>query len=217
MVADWYKIKQGDYLPSIARQCGFSNYRTIWDDPHNAELNKQRQNPNVLFPGDLLYIPDRGQRVESRNTDARHKFVLHRLTVKLRLVLEDLFEKPIANADCDLFLGDEILHVTTDDKGHIEQQISPDTHGALLVIKDSQTPYEGVEIPVKIGHLDPVEEASGQVARLNNLGYFAGEVSGGDTNQFLSAIEEFQCDNNLTVDGKCGPVTQAKLKLVHGC
>ena len=34
---------------------------------------------------------------------------------------------------------------------------------------------------------------------------------------FLSAIEEFQCDHGLVVDGKCGPATQAKLKQVHGC
>jgi len=33
---------------------------------------------------------------------------------------------------------------------------------------------------------------------------------------FLSAVEEFQCDNGLTVDGDCGPNTQAKLKEVHG-
>ena len=70
-------------------------------------------------------------------------------------------------------------------------------------------------LPIKIGYLDPVEEVSGQIGRLDNLGYFPGD--GTDEDQFKSAIEEFQCDNGLTVDGDCGPGTQAKLKEIHGC
>jgi hypothetical protein len=30
-------------------------------------------------------------------------------------------------------------------------------------------------------------------------------------------VEEFQCDNSLTVNGICGPNTQAGLKQVYGC
>jgi hypothetical protein len=216
-MAGYYTIKQGDHLASIANEFGFSDYRTIWNDPHNGELNKKRQNPNVLFPGDLLYIPDRKLREETRNTDTRHKFVLHRPIVKLRLVLEDLFEQPIANARCDLLVESDILHLTTDDKGQIEQRIRPDAHSALLIIKDAQTPFEDVIIPVKIGDLDPETEVSGQVARLGNLGYFPGD--GTDQEAFRSAVEEFQCDNHppLEVDGKCGKLTQARLVKVHGC
>jgi peptidoglycan hydrolase-like protein with peptidoglycan-binding domain len=86
--------------------------------------------------------------------------------------------------------------------------------------KDPQTPVNEILIPIKIGHLDPVEEVSGQKARLNNLGYFAGPLEGKteeNTAMFLSAIEEFQCDHGLLVDGICGPMTQAKLRQVHGC
>jgi N-acetylmuramoyl-L-alanine amidase len=68
-----------------------------------------------------------------------------------------------------------------------------------------------------IGELDPVDTFSGQQARLNNLGYFPGSSDQDDDPQFLSAAEEFQCDHGLTVDGKIGPKTQAKLKQVHGC
>jgi peptidoglycan hydrolase-like protein with peptidoglycan-binding domain len=78
-----------------------------------------------------------------------------------------------------------------------------------------------IVIPIKIGHLDPVEEQSGQQSRLNNLGYFAGPLAAasneGNRALFLSAVEEFQCEHGLTVDGKCGPLTQAELKQVHGC
>jgi hypothetical protein len=47
-----------------------------------------------------------------------------------------------------------------------------------------------------IGNLDPVDEASGQRARLDNLGYFAGYTDD-DRDQLEWATEEFQCDEKL--------------------
>ena len=142
-------------------------------------------------------------------------------TLKLRLVLEDFYEKPIANAKCELHIENESKEVTTDGEGKIEQEINPETTLALLIIKDPQTPINEILIPIKIGHLDPVSEESGHKARLNNLGYFAGPLEGKNEEEnkvmFQSAIEEFQCDHGLVVDGKCGATTQAKLKQMHGC
>jgi hypothetical protein len=215
-MAGYYTVKQGDHLSSIAKALGFSDYQTIWNDGNNAALKQQRQNPNVLFPGDQLYIPDREPRVEPRPTEVRHKFVKHGPTLKLQLVLEDQYEKPIANAECELTLDGNVLQVVTDATGKIVHPITPDTKDAMLVIKDPQTPFSYIQIPIKIGYIDPVDQVSGQAARLNNLGYDAGDGSDDDADQFQSALEEFQCDQGLTVDGKCGPATQAKLKQVHG-
>jgi hypothetical protein len=53
-----HTVVQGEYLSKIARNYGFSDYRTIWEHPKNAALKQARQNPNVLFPGDRLFIPD---------------------------------------------------------------------------------------------------------------------------------------------------------------
>jgi peptidoglycan hydrolase-like protein with peptidoglycan-binding domain len=115
----------------------------------------------------------------------------------------------------------QVYLLTMDGQGRLEQTVLVPAEHASLVIKDPQTPLHDVVIPIKIGHLDPVEEVSGQKARLNNLGYFAGPLEGKSEEEnnvmFLSAVEEFQCDHGLVVDGKCGPNTQAKLKQVHGC
>jgi peptidoglycan hydrolase-like protein with peptidoglycan-binding domain len=54
------------------------------------------------------------------------------------------------------------------------------------------------------------------VWRLNNLGYRAGDTTDANDSAFKSAVEEFQCDYALAVDGICGPNTQGKLKDVHG-
>jgi len=212
-----YTVQQGDHISKIAHAYGFSRYETIWDDPNNADLKQKRQDPNVLLPGDSVYIPDRQNREESRSTDQKHAFVKKATDLKLRLTLVDQFEEPIANAPCILSLGGSSSNVTTDADGRIEQDIKPDVHDGFLVIQDPQTPFNDTQIVFKIGDLDPVDEVSGEIARLNNLGYFAGDVNQPDQTAFESAVEEFQCDNSLTVDGVCGPVTQAKLKQVHGC
>ncbi len=220
-MSSYHTVAQGEHLSSIAKKYGFSSYKTIWDHSQNAELKNKRQNPNVIFPGDRLFIPDREEKTESRNTEKKHRFELKREKLKLRLVLEDLYEKPIANAKCELHVEGEQFKLTTDGQGKIERDIKPTDERVFLIIQDTQTPINEIVIPIKIGHLDPVDEVSGQKARLNNLGYFAGPVEGKteDENKalFLSAIEEFQCDHELLVDGKCGPATQAKLKQVHGC
>jgi LysM repeat protein len=211
----YYTVQQGDHLSKIAKQNGFPDHTVIWNHPNNAQLKQQRQNPNVLNPGDQLYIPDKEQRRESGGTEQRHTFVVNRGKLTLRLVLEDMYEKPIANAQCALVVDGDASQPITDGSGKIERPIPQDARGATLVIRGDETPFQNVAIPIKIGNLDPVDELSGQLARLNNLGYFPGD--GTDQDAFQSAVEEFQCDNQLTVDGVCGPQTQAKLKQIYGC
>jgi len=217
-MSEYHVVAQGEHLSGIAHQYGYRSYKEIWNHPNNAELKNERKNPNVLYPGDQLFIPDKKKGEYSRSTDATHKFQVKLSPLKLRLTLEDQYEKPIAGADCLLVIDGDSKHLTTDGKGKIEVPIPPTAHEAYLVVNDaSQTPYDGVNIPIKIGNLDPEKEVSGQQARLKNLGYFWGDVDGQDSDDFESAVEEFQCDHSLKVDGICGPKTQAKLKEVHGC
>ena len=90
---------------------------------------------------------------------------------------------------------------------------------ASLTVKDPEGIAAERTLTLLIDHLDPVSTPSGQKARLNNLGYFAGAMDEDDDVRFRSAVEEFQCERmgKAAVDGVCGPKTQAKLEEVHGC
>ena len=212
-----YRVKQGDYLAKIAKQNGFVDYRTIWDHPQNQQLKDKRKNPNVLAPGDELFIPDKALREEKASTDKKHTYVVKARKIMLRLVLQDLYGNPIANAKCELRVESEVFAVVSGADGKIEHEIPATAQNAELVVKEGNTALKNVKLNVLIGHLDPVEDESGQKARLSNLGYYLGRLDVGNTAKFRSAVEEFQCDYELTVDGDCGPNTQAKLKQVHGC
>lgn len=216
-MAAHYTIQQGDTLVSIAQAHGFFDPMTIWQHGENAALRAKRKNPNVLLPGDALFIPDKAPRTETKATDAAHRFRVQRGKNLLRLVLEDLYGQPIANAPCELRVDGQVFNVTSGGDGKLEQAIPLDAHEAEIVVLDGETPIKGNALKIQIGHLDPVDAPSGQKARLSNLGYYLGALDGDDAAAFKSAVEEFQCDNKLAVDGDCGPQTQAKLLSVHGC
>ena len=216
-MSDLHSVEQGEHLSQIAKLYGFPDYKILWDHPQNADLKNLRKNPNILFPGDQVFIPDMEEKEESGSTDKRHSFVLDKETLKLRLVLEDNYEKPIAGAQCALLVDGQMFQLTSDAHGKLEQEIPLDAKEAWITIRGDQTPFKDETIAIRIGRLDPIDEISGQAARLNNLGYFAGKLDGSDSDALESAIEEFQCDNNLEISGKCDSQTQAKLKQVHGC
>jgi hypothetical protein len=211
-----YTVKQGDHLSSIAHAAGFSDFRTIWNHPNNLDLRNLRKNPHVLFADDQIFVPDRTVKEEDRPTDMKHKFKKRGSKLQLRLVLEDIYEKPIANAQCLFIIEGDSRDVTSDSDGKIEEEIPANAHNAILLIKDPQTPFFNSQMNIRIGSLDPETELSGQKERLNNLGYNAGDPIRPEDDQFRSAVEEFQCDFGLAVDGDCGPATQAKLLAVHG-
>jgi len=216
-----YTIKQGDYLAKIAKEHGFADWKPIWNHASNKALKDKRKDPNILFPGDQLFIPDKEEKQASVGTDDKHKFSVKRSKLKLGLALDEKFKKPISGVQYQLLVNGQVISKTTDGKGKLEAEIPPDTTEVQLIVKNADTPISDIAIPIKVGHLDPVEERSGQEQRLNNLGYFPGPYpdNAEDENDkvFRSAVEEFQCDNHLTVDGVCGPQTQAKLVQIHGC
>jgi len=211
----YHTVKPGDYLSKIARQHGYTDFHVIWDHPENAELKRKRKNPNILFAGDRLFIPDKQTKTESVATEQRHRFQVKGGSLLLRIVLKDIDDEPIAQAACALEVDGAEHFLTTDANGLIEQAIPGTAERGTLTIDDPDVllDIEGL----RIGHLDPVDTPSGQQARLNNLGYYIDTADRPEEEELRSAVEEFQCDHGLTVDGDCGPNTQAKLTEVHGC
>ncbi len=192
-------VKQGETLSSIALENGFRNFHTIFDDPSNAALRAKRD-PHVLLPGDELFIPDPKDRTESRPAGAAHRFVADVSALLLRLRLLDVNGQAIASAPCDVGLESDQPPdtVNTDAKGVLEEPVGATVQKgevvAHIVAKKSPPPPEQkVKFELRIGHLNPEFKLSGQQARLNNLGYFAGFALT-DLDQLLWAAEEFACD-----------------------
>jgi N-acetylmuramoyl-L-alanine amidase len=229
-MAKTHTVAQGEFLAKIARNYGFTNWQTIWDAPENKDLKDKRKNPNILFPGDKLVIPDKETREETKATEQKHKFELQTEPLKVRIVLMGLKSKPLEGHECTLTIESDSEKITTKSDGKLEMTVTEKASQGRLVDLGKPGPQFRTErqIPLRIGDLDPVDKVSGQIARLNNLGYAAGDIPDHTLTEneedtirkslpFRSAVEEFQCDFSLKVDGICGEKTQKKLEQVHGC
>jgi hypothetical protein len=202
-------VQQGEHLSTIAADYGFRHYETVWNDPGNEALRKKRDNnPNVLNPGDEVFIPEKVDKTVNAATTQVHIFEARIQRLRLILVLRDVNGVPLPNTECELDVDGKITKPTTDGSGKIETLIPITTKGGKVTAR-------GFDYPFWIGHLDPVDTESGQRARLANLGYYLGDSEKHDPEEFQSAVEEFQCDYGLDVDGICGSNTQKKLKEVH--
>jgi len=103
-----YIVKQGDSVESIAYDHGFF-WEVLWNDPQNAELKRLRKDPNVLLPGDIVFIPDLRVKEESGATEQRHQFRVKGVPAKLRLrILETEEEEEDEDED------EEIIDLTDD-------------------------------------------------------------------------------------------------------
>jgi len=208
-------VRQGEYLSQIAEVYGFHSFKTIWDDPTNADLKTLRQSPNVLNPGDVLKIPDNQPRTELCATTKVHVFQTDTTPLLLRLALRDFDNHPLAQTSCEFEVEGKLLSLDTDANGLVEIPITSSATDGTLTFRDPLIPLD-VSIPVQIGYLDPVTEVSGQKARLNNLGYITRSMDQVDDTYFGYVVQEFQCDQDLPVNGQMDDATQAKLQEQHG-
>jgi hypothetical protein len=203
-------IKQGEHVVGVSHEGGFRDWKTVWNDGQNAKLRSIRDNPNVLFPGDELFLPDFLDRDEPSGTGLVHFFEAPALHLRLKVVLRDVNGDPIPNTDCLLVVEGTEKKLVTNGDGRIDEEIPADA-------KTGEIRIRGQVYHLDIGHLDPVDKKTGQRDRLANLGYYFGNGEEIDEEEFRSAVEEFQCDNGLDIDGVCGGNTQKILKKLHGC
>lgn len=211
-MSETHIVIQGEHLSQIATKYGFRNYLTIWDDANNADLKQLRQDPNILFPGDSVFIPDKEAKEVARGTALRHVFRVDVPKLELRIALLDWCEKPLAGISCALDVAGNISPLTTDGDGVIRNGIDSGAKQGAVRVESL-----ALDVAIEIGSLDPVKEDSGFQARLINLAYDAGPLGFDNAMELRSAIEEFQCDHGLKVSGIFDAATKDKLREVYGC
>jgi len=204
-----HTVTQGDCLSSIAKLYGFFDYLTIWNRPENADLKRRRPDPNILVPGDRLFIPDKTQKVELGATDNRHVFVVKRRLVVIELVLK-LEGEPLANKSYVLTIGERKKVGTTDASGGLREAIEPGDEAGVLRLDDPVVQWD-----LQIGHLDPSTEIGGVQARLNNLGHACGQVDGVVGARTRAALRQFQSRHGLRPTGAIDAVTSTALRNAH--
>lgn len=206
-------VRDGDHIHRLSAEAGFRRHTTVWDHPDNAALRAARPNPDTLLPGDRVSLPDRETRVEEGETERRHRFVAAHARPLLRLRWLRFGRGPQKDMAVDLSPPGSPAAQRTDAHGDIAPSIDP------LASRVTARTVRG-EIALEVGSLHPFDTESGWLSRLHNLGYLeapAAAVKDVDPVELAAAIEEFQCDHGLSIDGVASPALLAALRDAHGC
>lgn len=208
-------VQQGESLVTIAHANGFRTARPIWESPENAELRARRPDPNILYPGDVVVVPDKGERTVSCRTSAVHRFVLERLVRTLRVRVQDPGGAPLDFEPWELDAEGTLLDGETDETGLVEAEVPLDARSATLTVG-------AVRWELRLDELDPAshtddEGVSGVQERLRNLGIDPGAVDGDPGPKTREALAMFQSSHGLPVTGELDPATLAKLHEAEGC
>lgn len=203
----FHTVLQGECFSSLAERYGFANWRTLYDHARNDELRAKRADPNLLAPGDIIFIPERAVRNERVPTGHIHEFTRLRQRTRLRLVLEEVGGVVYENRRYRLAIGGSSIEGVTDADGLLEQTIPAEaTKAELTLFFDDGT--QGVWT-LQLGALDPIEESSGVRSRLRNLGYPC------DIDAMVEALYAFQAAEELPMTGLADEATRMRLWMRH--
>jgi len=210
-----HKVKKGECLSSIAAGAGF-DWNTIWLHPRNESLRRDRVDPNVLFAGDNVFIPDKSSRKVSAATDQKHTYVKKSVPAKLRLQLLDEEREPLRHVEYELDLGGILHRRRADGDGRIEHDIPPNLAEARLRVLDVDGDGREELYQLALGNLDPVAETIGVQQRLTNLGFVCGVEDGELGERTADALKLFQQEVGLPESGELDDATKQELVERHG-
>jgi N-acetylmuramoyl-L-alanine amidase len=188
-----HTVQQGEFMAVIAKRYGFTDSRVVYRHPENNDLRRRRPNPDVLAPGDEVFIPAKELRLEAGDTERTHRFRLNGEPLVLRVVIRDSGGSALKNTAYVLQIGPRSAEGTTDGDGMLEERISAaeETETVHLHLKEI-----GTALPLRIGWLDPIADAPAGVgseglrARLHNLGFPCGGE--GDEDGMSTAVRAYQ-------------------------
>lgn len=202
----------GECISSIAKDTGHF-WKTIWDEAANVVLRSERQDPNVLLPGDRVHVPPLRKKYEPGETEMRHRFVRKGWPEVLRLrMLRD--DEPRADEPYTLTIDGHETTGVTDAGGNIACAIAPNARRAVLRVG---TEPDVEVINLTLGGINPVSAMSGVQARLNNLGFDSGPVDNIWGPRTRGALLKFQSRHGLPETGRADDATRKKLQDEYGC
>lgn len=202
--------KKGESIESIAYRYGLF-WETLWDAPENRSLRKLRREPNILLPGDEVFVPDKREKMVAAQTAKRHVFRRRGVPSVLRVRLL-ASGKPRAGLSFTVRVSTGWTRQgTTDGDGWAECFLMPDARRGELRLDSTGETYS-----FSIGTVSPVDTARGVLARLRNLGFFGGEVGDALDEEAVSALRAFQRSRSLADSGQADEATRSALVEAHG-
>lgn len=216
-------VQPGDRLSRIAFLHGYASTAAIWDAPENAELRGKRKNPEILMPGDRVFLPLKTPAAhpaaEQQETGLSHEPIPSEVCVELRFDGQPIVPRAKVSVRVDTepysprapYEGEVTLA-----GGVARFHVDPRVTEVLLTCEDP-----AFSIRLLVGHLQPLGEPGGVGAeqRLANLGFHCPTAcpSGGaarraHAGRLSQAAARFQEARGAAVTGELCEATLASIE-----
>jgi hypothetical protein len=166
-----YVIKQGDFLAKLAYRFGF-DAATVWMGDENSDLRALRCNPNILLPGDVLYIPDPPDPEPiSLKVGQSNDFLSDAPTIQVVVQFKGTDADP-SMFSSQPFAIDELPDLTglqTDENGVATIDGVPVTLSSITLTFSNT----GVAQSILVADMDPINTLPGIFKRLQHLGFIS--------------------------------------------
>lgn len=209
-----HTVVQGECLISIAQKFGLANWQTIYDAPENEEFKKLRTNPNMICPGDIVYIPILTGTKQPANLNKKTTYVLKKVKGYLSICLVDSKNNPLPDIPYEVSFfrseqdkkGEPLVIIKgekSDADGYVEQKLPSGAKFVILTYSPYPTrPSLKQKMGLKVGELDDPNTQLGMRSRLNHFGFYSGDgrMKEQETEMFNSQLAGFKDKYGLSDD-----------------
>lgn len=207
-----YLVRAGDCAASVAARFGLStdDLLALGD---NSRLSEGGRDPHILRPGETIEVPEPSGSSASFSSGGTRRF---RVTVPTTLVRTQLFDRQrreVANRPYELVVAGRARTGHTDGAGFVEERVPAVARSVTLRVWVHEGDEHPFEEEIALGAVDPIEEESGVIHRLANLGYGSAEHG---ARGVAWALMAFQRAEGLTVTGELDAATRDRLRGRHG-
>lgn len=211
-------VDDGDCYLSLAGDYGV-NPLAIWQTKQNKSLFVDRKNPNVLHPGDEVYIPEEVHDGGIVGTRQCHTYRIHSpaCDLRVRVDLSEITDAPSVDYKITLETGAEHhgqVRNCGPNKPALFRIATSVKQGRLDIFLDPEDPDHTVSIDLGLGQLCPVDKSRGLQERLSNLGYEVGRIDGNPGPKTRHCVDQFR--QEFHVEGDDDASLYRALERAHG-
>jgi len=203
-------VRSGEGVSLLAFLRG-TTVEEVWNHPKNAELKSTRDNPDVLEPGDLIWLPRLpDNKGKTLTPGAQNAFQADVPEESIVILLRDHEDAPLEGfayrvLDIDGRLNDQ--SGTSGGGGKITIIVPVLARMVRILLSELD-----IVMPFAVGGLAPLTTTTGALSRLKNLGYYSAAPSRSTEAEKLRrgvAITQFQRDYGFR---ETGSVDEAVIK-----
>ncbi|MGQ8367231.1 peptidoglycan-binding domain-containing protein [Glaciecola sp. 1036] len=193
-------VKSGDCCASLAKQFGYKDPTSIYQNQANEKLRNLRPNMHLLQTGDVVFLPEKKPKSMPIDKSGKVQITVKGQVTQFKTLIQDNLGNPLANKPFEIEIKNQTINGLTNSIGEIKVNIDASAKTGILRIFLDSVKKNTLTWPLEFGALPPHDSIIGAQARLNNLGFYCANEAGEIDQSTQDAICSFKTSQGLNPD-----------------